>query len=116
MSNGAKSAAKSNVSSKKSALNKDTPEEKHKRYIDGIKKTLLPLLLGVLSAVALFDLRADPAETLGLLVMFLAILVQKYIYPYLGVDPDGFGGKDWFYISFMTFAFWFVSWTILLNW
>jgi hypothetical protein len=24
-------------------------------------------------------------------------------------------GKDWFYQSFMTFALWFITWTILLT-
>jgi hypothetical protein len=25
------------------------------------------------------------------------------------------GGKDWLYQGFMTFAFWFMTWTILLT-
>jgi hypothetical protein len=31
------------------------------------------------------------------------------------MDTTKLGAKDWFYQGFMTFAFWFMSWTILLS-
>jgi hypothetical protein len=49
------------------------------------------------------------------LILALLIYVQKYIFPYLGIDSKRFGFKDWFFLSFMTFCFWFVTWTLLLN-
>lgn len=51
----------------------------------------------------------------GFLILALLIYVQKYIFPYLGIDSKRFGFKDWFFLSFMTFCFWFVTWTLLLN-
>ena len=49
------------------------------------------------------------------LILALLIYVQKYIFPYLGIDSKRFGFKDWFFLAFMTFCFWFVTWTLLLN-
>lgn len=51
----------------------------------------------------------------GFLILAILIYVQKYIFPYLGIDSKRFGFKDWFFLSFMTFCFWFVTWTLLLN-
>jgi hypothetical protein len=53
--------------------------------------------------------------SLSLIILALLIYVQKYIFPYLGIDSKRFGFKDWFFLSFMTLCFWFVTWTILLN-
>jgi PKD repeat protein len=33
----------------------------------------------------------------------------------MGMDTGKLGGKDWFYQGFMTFAFWLMTWTILLT-
>jgi hypothetical protein len=51
----------------------------------------------------------------GVLILALLIYVQKYIFPHVGIDSKRFGFKDWFFLSFMTFCFWFVTWTLLLN-
>jgi hypothetical protein len=31
------------------------------------------------------------------------------------LGPASLGKKDWFYQGFMTFAFWFITWTLLLS-
>jgi len=51
----------------------------------------------------------------GVLILAALIYVQKFIFPYLGIDSKKFGLKDWFFLSFMTFCFWFITWTFLLN-
>ena len=43
------------------------------------------------------------------------IVVQKHIFILIGMDTSRLGGKDWFYQGFMTFAFWFMTWTLLLT-
>jgi hypothetical protein len=54
-------------------------------------------------------------SSLGFLILALLIYVQKFIFPYLGIDSKRFGFKDWFFLSFMTFCFWFITWTLILN-
>ena len=51
----------------------------------------------------------------AIVILALLIYVQKYLFPYLGIDSSKFGWKDWIFLSFMTFCFWFITWTILLN-
>jgi hypothetical protein len=59
--------------------------------------------------------RAPNNGSFAFLILALLIYVQKYIFPYLGIDSKRFGFKDWFFLAFMTFCFWFVTWTLLLN-
>jgi hypothetical protein len=33
----------------------------------------------------------------------------------VAVDVEDFGAKDYLYVLFMTFALWFVGWTVLLT-
>jgi hypothetical protein len=33
----------------------------------------------------------------------------------MGMNTGNLGTKDWFYQGFMTFAFWFMTWTLLLT-
>jgi hypothetical protein len=49
------------------------------------------------------------------LVMIAAIIIQKHIFMAMRIDVSRLEKKDWFYQGFMTFAFWFVTWTILLT-
>ena len=65
---------------------------------------------------------ADPATSqTGLYVLVAAIVVQFPILQALGragfvaVDIEDFGAKDFLYVIFMTFALWFVGWTVLLT-
>jgi len=41
--------------------------------------------------------------------------VQKHIFMLMHLFLKPLGFKDWFYQGFMTFAFWFITWTILLT-
>jgi PKD repeat protein len=49
------------------------------------------------------------------MLMLAAIVAQKHLFILLGMDTSKLGGKDWFYQGFMTFALWFMAWTILLS-
>jgi len=52
---------------------------------------------------------------IGLLFLAAGVVFQKYVFMLLGIDYMELTGKDWFYQSFMTFALWFMTWTILLT-
>lgn len=95
-------------------------EERKKDQIDGIKKTVYPAALGVLAG---FTCYYTPAATISqfpwhfVVVIVLAAIyfIQKVTYPLLKVDVSEFKGKDWFYVEFMAFDLWLVTWTLLLN-
>jgi hypothetical protein len=94
-----------------------TKEERIAFHIRGVKMVIVPSMFGALAGVlsyALF-LNAESTRPYSLIVLVLAIYVQKFVLPMLGVDSKRFGFKDWFFLSFMTFCFWFVAWTLLLN-
>jgi EMC6-arch len=85
-------------------------EEKRVKHVEGIKKTALSSVLGVAGGVVSYYL---PAYSLFILIV--VVYSQRLILPRLAIDTKEFRMTDWFFLVFMTFAFWFVSWTILLN-
>jgi hypothetical protein len=93
-----------------------TKEERLAYHMRGIKMTLLPAILGAAAGLlsSPYVLSASYAS-FSLLIVAIAIYLQKLILPKLGIDSKAFGFKDWFYLTFMTFAFWFITWTIILT-
>ncbi len=106
---------------------KETPEEKKARkkaeHIDRVIRTAIAVVLGVVAGLASFYLAGtmdpttgiQPMPVIGLLVLILAIVIQKTIFMLIKIDISKLGKKDWFYQGFMTFATWFLSWTIMLS-
>jgi len=96
-------------------------EERKKAYVDGIKKTVIPGVFGIIGGFISFYLAGEgvngvqPRAGFGLIVLVFFISVQKYIFPLVNIHTEEMGAKDWLYIGFMTLVFWFVSWTFLLN-
>jgi hypothetical protein len=89
----------------------ERPEsEKQIKHVEGIKKTLLSSLLGIIGGVFSYYLPAY-----GILILLILVYVQRMVLPRVKIDTKEFRFTDWFFLVFMTFAFWFVSWTILLN-
>jgi hypothetical protein len=94
--------------------------ERRKDQIDGITKTVYPSVLGVLAGFACYF---APAATINqlpwhfvlLVVLAATYFIQKVTYPFLKVDVVNFKAKDWFYVEFMVFDLWLVTWTLLLN-
>jgi hypothetical protein len=113
-----KAAAKTDVKGTRLQVKKKPPtkadekpgSEKQIKHVEGIKKTLLSSLLGIVGGVFSYYLPAY-----GILILLLLIYVQRAILPRVKIDTKEFRFTDWFFLIFMTFAFWFVSWTILLN-
>jgi membrane glycosyltransferase len=97
---------------KKSVVKTDEKQEpgRQVKHVEGIKKTALSSLLGIAGGVASFYL---PAYSLFILVVI--VYSQRIILPRIGIDAKEYRATDWFFLVFMTVAFWFVSWTILSN-
>jgi hypothetical protein len=85
-------------------------QEKRIKHVEGIKRTLLSSLLGIVGGVFSYYLPAY-----GILILFVLVYAQRLVLPRVKIDTKEFRFTDWFFLGFMTFAFWFVSWTILLN-
>jgi len=95
-----------------------TKLEKQAEHIARIKRTLAASLIGIIVGAASFYLSGFAVKDIGFLafmLMLAGIVVQRHLFPLLGVTKTKLGAKDWFYQGFMTFAFWFMTWTILLS-
>jgi hypothetical protein len=99
-----------------------TKADKQAEHIARIKRTLIASLMGIGTGALSFGLGGVPDAAglqkdglLGLMLMLAGVVLQKHIFILMGMDTGKLGGKDWFYQGFMTFAFWFMTWTILLT-
>lgn len=87
----------------------------NKQHIEGIIKTIVPAFFGCFAGIVSFYWVPEEQSIAAWFVLMGAFYIQKGIYPMLGLNVKEFGGKDWFYIAFMTFNFFYVVWGILLN-
>ncbi len=93
-----------------------TKEERIVKHVRSIKMSLLPAIMGCLAGfLSSSYVLSIPHQPIAFVILALAIYAQKYTLPLLGIDSSKFAAKDWFYLGFMTFAFWYVSWTIIVN-
>ena len=94
--------------------------ERRVAHVRGVTVTALACLAGVVAAVVSTAVADGATDTLGVYVLAAAVIVQFPLHRVLeqaGVelDVDDFGPKDYLYVAFMTFALWFVCWTVLLT-
>ena len=97
--------------------------DKRAEHIKRINRPLVACIMGVLAGALAFyrSGEIDPgtgqqANTLlGVLLLAAAIVFQKYVFAAIKIDYTLLNKKDWFYQGFMTFALWFMTWTILLS-
>jgi hypothetical protein len=99
-----------------------TKADKQAEHIDRIKRTLVACFMGILTGAVSYYAGGVPTAAgtqadglLGFMLMLAGIVLQKHIFMLAGMDTSKLGGKDWFYQGFMTFAFWFTTWTLLLT-
>jgi hypothetical protein len=99
-----------------------TKADKQAEHIARIKRTLLASLIGIGTGALSFSLGGIPDAAgfqkdgfLGFMLMLAGIVIQKHLFILMGMDTGKLGWKDWFYQGFMTFAFWFMTWAILLT-
>jgi hypothetical protein len=97
-------------------------EEKQVAHVGRIARTTVACVAGLLAGVLSFLLAGPPGPagiqqgaSAGILLLALGIAVQKPLFTLLRVDGSSLTAKDWFFQGFMTFALWFISWTVLLS-
>jgi hypothetical protein len=102
----------------KAPKKKLTKGEKQAQHMVRLKRMGVACLAGILAGILSFfvDSTGTPAGTaLGILFVLAAIVFQKYILFALRMDYLSLTSKDWVFQGFMTAAFWFITWTILLS-
>ncbi|MFA6363567.1 hypothetical protein [Methanoregula sp.] len=95
-----------------------TKLEKQTDHIERIKRTVSACFIGIFVGILSYYLQVTVKSDIGLLafmLMLAGIVVQRHIFMLMHMDTSKLGAKDWIYQGFMTFAFWFMSWTILLS-
>jgi len=99
-----------------------TKADKQAEHSARIKRTMVASLIGIGAGILSYWSGGIPNAAglqdngfLALMLMLAGIVVQKHIFLLMGMDTAKLGAKDWFYQGFMTFAFWFMTWTILLT-
>lgn len=103
-----------------------SPEAKKKEYEEGLKKTVVPILFGIIAGISSFAwsgknpplIEGGAREAAASLFMFflfvllLTAIVQRPTLSKIGAPLNG--AKDLLYASFLTFDVWLVTWAILL--
>lgn len=104
---------------KKILIKQKTPEEKQKAHRDGIIKTIVAALLGIIAGVVINNQYGAGEDRIWYAVLMIIIGItyyaQKLIYPSLQIDTKEFKAKDWFFVEFIVVDFFLVTWTLLLN-
>ncbi len=77
-------------------------------------KVVVPIVFGIVAGIISFIITGSirQRDPFGIIVLVLLIYLQKFVFPKLGVEAEG---KDWLGFAFLSFASWYVSWTMLLN-
>lgn len=88
-------------------------------HVRGVTVTTLACLAGVaatvVSATVVGTDAAAATDQLSLAIVAGFVLVQYPVLYVLGVDVTDFGIKDNLYVSFMTFALWFLTYAVALD-
>lgn len=101
-------------------MTEDEVSQARHEHIRAVTITILTALAGIFAAVLSGILTADlpvsdAASDLGAIAMLvLAIMIQIPLYNAMGFEDWG-GTKDVLYVVFMTFAFWFISYGVILT-
>ncbi|AAB90693.1 EMC6-like membrane protein [Archaeoglobus fulgidus] len=92
----------------------EAPKEEEYNLAKEMKKTLTPILMGVVAGILSFLATGEfrQRDAFGIIILVFLIYVQKFILPKMGIELEG---KDWAGIAFLTFSSWYISWTIMLN-
>jgi len=113
--------AKSNVTKSKGIITvkEKTPEERKQNHIEGIVKTAVASIIGIVAGFISFNQFGTAEDTtwyaILTIVAVLAYYAQRIIFPAIKINSKEFGFKDWFYVEFLVIVFCLVTWTLLLN-
>lgn len=93
----------------------ETVEQERWAHIRGVTVTTVASLAGILSGLAAGHFATAPDDRLGVVILVIAIFIQFPVLRVIGIDIGDFGVKDYLFVGFMTFSFWFVTWAIMMT-
>jgi len=112
-------AANVEAPEKKILTKQKTPEEKQKAHREGIIKTIVATILGIISGVVMFSQYGAGEDRLWYAILMIVIgvtyYVQRLVYPLIKIDVKELKTKDWLFVEFIVIDFFLVTWTLLLN-
>ena len=104
---------------KKILIKQKTPEEKQKAHKEGIIKTIVSSILGIIAGVVMFSQYGAGEDRIWYAILAIVIgityYVQRIVYPMIKIDVKEFKAKDWLFVEFIVVDFCLVTWTLLLN-
>lgn len=104
---------------KKIIAKQKTPEEKQKAHREGIIKTIVSSILGIIAGVVMFSQYGAGEDRIWYAIFAIVIgityYVQRIFYPMIKIDVKEFKAKDWLFVEFIVIDFFLVTWTLLLN-
>ena len=121
INNTANADAKSDVTKSKGIITvkEKTPEERKQNHIEGIVKTAVASIIGIVAGFISFNQFGTAEDTtwyaILTIVAVLAYYAQRIIFPAIKINSKEFGFKDWFYVEFLVIDFCLVTWVLLLN-
>ena len=81
-----------------------------------LRATGTSTIVGIVAALVTHLLSSGPSDILfSIPILIASLFLGLGIMQLLGVNVSAFSKKDHFYVSFMTFTMWFVTWTLLLT-
>lgn len=96
-----------------------TPEERKQAHIEGIIKTAVASVIGVIAGILSYSQFGIGDEVrwyaVIIIVVALAYYALRLLFPLIRINTKEFGFKDWFYVEFLVVDFCLVTWTLLLN-
>ena len=88
-------------------------------HLRGVTVTTLACLAGTVAALVsgmVVGTSAAAATDLRAVMVLVGFVFTQYpLLRLAGVDVEEFGAKDHLYVAFMTFALWFITFTIMLT-
>ena len=121
INNTANADAKSDVTKSKGIITvkEKTPEERKQNHIEGIVKTAVASIIGIVAGFISFNQFGTAEDTtwyaIFTIIAVLAYYAQRIIFPAIKINSKEFGFKDWFYVEFLVIDFCLVTWILLLN-
>ncbi|HII51861.1 MAG TPA: hypothetical protein HA321_02985 [Halobacteriales archaeon] len=89
---------------------------KREAHLRSLRATGTSTIVGIVAALVTHSLSSGPSDILiSVPILIASLFLGLGIMQLLGVNVSAFSKKDHFYVSFMTFTMWFVTWTLLLT-
>ena len=89
---------------------------KRDAHLRSLRATGTSTIVGIVAALATHLFSSGPSDILiSVPILIASLFLGLGIMQLLGVNVSAVSKKDHFYVSFMTFTMWFVTWTLLLT-